>query len=508
MAKVLPFQKALWVFITLVITMLCSTYWLVSNGNDIHVHRTAQTNLQNIGATCDQGYNLCTNNPQDILGCLYSSEIECINYQTTQKPLLFSHTQGAWSDLGDTLYLKVTKSKSLKLNRLYYDNLFVHQLPQRYYVLMNQKLLCDSIYIQDVNHTFQAKAKDLLPFQCDIRLQTREHANTMVDNNQVAKWYADNDNYIDVITSKNVIISGIGRTDFWNNCTNEYYQPRERCGQPRQRHIIGEYKYVINIAQSHGYFHFLVEEVPRLAGLIYMLKELAATNYSMYTDIDIFYINVAWSGWHFLQFIFRNEIKSGTIGVIEHGKTDWSNVFAYNLIQPHASPCLFARRYGSMLLNQIIRKEIQIYADENEVQIYDDTINIVMIKRKHHRRWIKNFDDLKDRIVMEFINGTRDNKYGLYVHDDLKLKEIEAVDYYIEFYKADIVLGAFGAGLTNIVWCKPGTAVIMIEGTNAKNHRMYMHHSTALGMRYYGYLQQKTWNVNIDDIVKILKLYI
>eukprot|EP01084_Bolivina_argentea_P030332 56228_1 len=544
--KLSSFQKGLCVFINLILLMLMYSFWLVYNETDIHItllentlpnnglyHQSDQNQQSDENYSCDKGYNLCTNNPQDIITYLYNTNIECIDYEITHKPLLFSHIQGIWSDLGQTFYLNVTKSKSFKLHRLYYDNLFIDKLPTHYYVLMNKKLLCDGIYSRNVNHTFQSKAKDLLSFQCDINIQTKQHVNITINENEVLKWYADNDNYIDIITTTNVIISGAGRTDFWNNCTNEYYQPRERCAQfgydyehkketslhplymkdfnseYRDMNIDATYKYVINIAESHGYFHFLVEEVPRLSGFVYLLKNLASTNYSKYPLIDIIYINVAWSGWHFLQFIFRKEIEKGTIGVIEHGKTDRSNIFAYNLIQPHASPCLFARRYGSMLLNQIIRKEIEIYTNEKKIDLqHENTINIVMIKRKHHRRWIKNFDDLKHRIVNEFINSNNSNKYNLYIHDDLKLKEIDAIDYYIQFYKADIVLGAFGAGLTNIVWCKPGTAVIMMEGTNGKNHRMYMHHSTALGMRYYGYLHTRNWNVNVDEIIKIIKLYI
>merc|ERR1712083_895634 len=99
---------------------------------------------------------------------------------------------------------------------------------------------------------------------------------------------------------------------------------------------------------------------------------------------------------------------------------------------------------------------------------------------------------------------TKEKGYRMYVHDDRYLNKTNPMQYYAEFYQADIVIGAFGAGLVNIVFSKPGTAVILIQGSHHKNHKMYLGHAAALGMRYYAYFTETRWKVNVDEFMKVL----
>ena len=142
--------------------------------------------------------------------------------------------------------------------------------------------------------------------------------------------------------------------------------------------------------------------------------------------------------------------------------------------------------------------------------MYDDTItentkHILLLKRSS-KRMIKNHDILKSRIIDKYINSSLG--YDLYIHDDAKFNARYPFEYFVEFYRADIVVGAFGAGLVNVAFCKPGTVVLLIQGSHHKNHKMYMAHSMALGMRYYAYYTDTKWKINIDEVIQVLDLYL
>ena len=235
--------------------------------------------------------------------------------------------------------------------------------------------------------------------------------------------------------------------------------------------------------------------MPRLAPLIKWMKQAMKEDESL-----DFHITIApLSPGNFLEWLFRKEIKSGrlTYGV--------KPVLGRRVIQPHASKCLWARERGSRLLNKILREEVQLNALQIGMNIEQskDVKNILLLKR-HSRRVIKNFDALRNAVLEKY---TPELGYRIYVHDDKYLNKTNPFEYYIEFYKADIVIGAFGAGLVNIVFSKPGTAVILIQGSRHKNHRMYLGHSTALGMKYYAYYTDTRWTINVEDIMKVIALY-
>ena len=173
------------------------------------------------------------------------------------------------------------------------------------------------------------------------------------------------------------------------------------------------------------------------------------------------------------------------------------------LINPHATPCLWTRHAGTILLNNILRNEVELFAKENNVILNkNDGKKHMLLLKRGSKRQIKNHLELRTRIKERY-----GDEYSLYIHDDTKLNKTNPFIYYSEFYRADIVIGAFGAGLVNIAFCKPGTVVILIQGSHHKNHKMYMVHAMALGMRYYAYFTETKWRIDVDQVIKVIDLY-
>ena len=280
------------------------------------------------------------------------------------------------------------------------------------------------------------------------------------------------------------------------------------CAADTQMEVIDiiQYDIVINIAQSWGYFHLFVETLPKLAPFIYWIKTEFIRNWghlNLKLNINIPYLETPFN---LFRFLFRHELEQKIISI--DGR--YPKYIKY-LINPQATACLWPRSAGSILLNNILRNEVELFAKENNVSIYNNdtkmknTKYIVLLKRSSKRE-IKNHDVLKSRIIEKYINSSL--RYHLYIHDDGKLNARYPFEYFVEFYRADIVIGAFGAGLVNVAFCKPGTVVIMMQGSHHKDHKMYMAHSMALGMRYYAYYTDTKWKINIDQVMQVLDLYL
>eukprot|EP00492_Amphilonche_elongata_P001042 TRINITY_DN1618_c0_g1_i1.p2 TRINITY_DN1618_c0_g1~~TRINITY_DN1618_c0_g1_i1.p2 ORF type:complete len:91 (+),score=20.53 TRINITY_DN1618_c0_g1_i1:362-634(+) len=71
------------------------------------------------------------------------------------------------------------------------------------------------------------------------------------------------------------------------------------------------------------------------------------------------------------------------------------------------------------------------------------------------------------------------------------------------FKNAKIIIGMFGAGLANMVFADPGTAVLEVTVHPKGNH--YLVQATALGLRYYGICVNWDLAVDITEFKKAMK---
>ncbi len=79
------------------------------------------------------------------------------------------------------------------------------------------------------------------------------------------------------------------------------------------------------------------------------------------------------------------------------------------------------------------------------------------------------------------------------------------------FYKAKIVIGPHGAGLSHILACAPGTIIIEVLQSNPKINLVFLDLSAQLEMRYYPLhttiyapFPASPLEVNVEDVISIL----
>lgn len=126
----------------------------------------------------------------------------------------------------------------------------------------------------------------------------------------------------------------------------------------------------------------------------------------------------------------------------------------------------------------------------------------ILIVRRRKNRFIQNFDDMYNKLNEYFKN----TNVILKVFDEKD--KYNVIQYSKLFYNSNIVIGMFGAGLTNIIFCKEGTAVINIYAIE-KLPYMYLAQATALGLKFYGLYNKPEWDiVNVTTLIQIISLYL
>ena len=129
---------------------------------------------------------------------------------------------------------------------------------------------------------------------------------------------------------------------------------------------------------------------------------------------------------------------------------------------------------------------------------------VVLMKRR--QRALVNHDDVL-KAVQKFASETNRD---VYVFDDTALPSFNET--LTIFYRADVIFGPHGAGMTNMIFARPGTFVGEVQCLLPKYVRMcFRQLALKLGMRYYGTVttrnsvQSKRCNkegllVNPDDV--------
>lgn len=133
--------------------------------------------------------------------------------------------------------------------------------------------------------------------------------------------------------------------------------------------------------------------------------------------------------------------------------------------------------------NKLLREKIKRYFKFDE----RNGKNIVIIERLKNRI-LKNFDLIVKLLKTEY----RDHNILIYKDNNTNLKEVIEM-----FYYADVVIGEYGAGLSNILFCRSGITVFEISLNHFRDdyprltlelnskHYMYYTNASSQGKKYF-----------------------
>lgn len=135
-------------------------------------------------------------------------------------------------------------------------------------------------------------------------------------------------------------------------------------------------------------------------------------------------------------------------------------------------------------------------------------------RKGYERIYISRADAGHRRVLNEDMVMQVLERYGF---KKVVLKTMSVADQVQLFYNADVVVAPHGAGLTNLVFCRPGTKVVEIYSPKHMNP-CYWYLSNHVNLDYYYIIGKKLSQhpesvergdpivVNLDDLSKIVKL--
>ncbi len=199
----------------------------------------------------------------------------------------------------------------------------------------------------------------------------------------------------------------------------------------RNRHSKKHFKEVFTITQywGEGYFHALVEDITRLAPFLQFLKKY------QFIKVHVKSVNG-----------FVVDILS--ILGIEKGRLISGQIDADIIYIPAHSGCGKTSLFNAQLLSFYLQT-LPTWASKHKSK----KKSIILIKRSH-KRWFKRHNDIFRLLQKYAIN------YGLEVKvfDDQHVPKVSVT---MElFNNASIIVAPHGAGLSNVLFCNPGTVVI------------------------------------------------
>lgn len=235
---------------------------------------------------------------------------------------------------------------------------------------------------------------------------------------------------------------------------------------------------VVTISQYWGesYFHFIGEDIVRLPIAMEYLSFQPKKNNNY--KIHVRSIN------HFVADVMN------LFGIQKHRLVEgW--IGAGTLYLPEPTPCGTPPAYGLNQVRRMIWNRL-----EHEI-VSPPRHSMVLIQRKKNARSITNLNELKTSIHQHFPN------YHIEVHDG----EMPFRDQMTQFMQTQVVIGAHGAGLVNMVSCAIGT--IIIEFLTSEINICYTVMASKLMLRYYGITIQESnhyspMKVNVEATIQRL----
>jgi hypothetical protein len=246
-------------------------------------------------------------------------------------------------------------------------------------------------------------------------------------------------------------------------------------------------KRVFAMRQSFGYFHFVNEALPRLA---FFVDALLA-------EPDIF---ITWNDPFPASFQFLE-----LLGLNRNRLVDPNNMRVEQAFIPEASPCTCCRRHPMAQLRMLLRAGLKT----NGVTLKKEwsARHILLVKRTGsgaERRSYKHWAKLEPALRARF----PDEKFDVF---DAGYEGTTVQGFGEQFANAKVIVGLFGAGLSNMVFALPGTVVIELNRGVARGH-MYATQATQLGFRFFGHsddIAEFVGNTSLhEEVVDVLDIFL
>ncbi len=234
--------------------------------------------------------------------------------------------------------------------------------------------------------------------------------------------------------------------------------------------------FTVSAYWGSGFFHFTVEDLPRVAPfLLFLLK---------YPDIKIHVAGVN----SFVEALFKR------LGISKDRLVS-GYVAGHIVYMPAGIRCGEASLFSMQLLSLYMKNTLP----KTETQTYK-VPHFMLIKRSA-RRWFKKHDDILKTLKSLTL------KYGgeLIIFDDAHLPSLSKT---MElFNQANIIVAPHGAGLSNMMYAKPGTFIV--EGLCKPTNMCYTRLAHILGHLYYGIIPNKScFDTSSTEILVPVKLYL
>ena len=218
---------------------------------------------------------------------------------------------------------------------------------------------------------------------------------------------------------------------------------------------------VLNLAQGasgHNYFHFIFDILPK----IYLLNSKIDLK-----KVDYFYVSDP-KKWQIKIFGILGINKKKLLSSKEYKHILAEEIYAVD--HPWYNKG-YVQKNCQKIPKWIVHKNRKLFLNNNKKNNTNKKIFLDRSDSKYNHCQIKNLKDIK-KLILE-------KKFKIYK------PEILSFEQQINLFKdSSIIIGAHGAALSNIIFCKPGTKVIEIipaDHPNRKAERV----SKILKLRYF-----------------------
>ncbi len=258
----------------------------------------------------------------------------------------------------------------------------------------------------------------------------------------------------------------------------------ENQGYPTLTHQTVEqvqmYDEVFTISQfwGEGFFHFLVEDIPRAIPFLGFLQKYSAIKIHMKTHNVFMYNLLEYLG------INKSRLIEGYVG-------------ARIVYMPAGTRCGCASLFNIQLLSFYMKR-----TSPKARMGLPEQISILLIKRS-----AKRYFEQHQNILSSLQNLTSKYDGSVEVYDDQHLPSL--TDTIHLFSKANIVVAAHGSGLSNLIFSKPGTLVVEGLCLSPQINMCYGRLIHVLGLIYYGIIPDKSCQyISAEDIIPTVKIYL
>ena len=242
------------------------------------------------------------------------------------------------------------------------------------------------------------------------------------------------------------------------------------------------YDEIFVISQSSGeeYYHKMLENMPRLASFLLFLRQ--------HPNIRI----------HMIRRDYHTDILFRALQ-LDPNRIVTGNIHANLVHLPYSSGC------QRPLINEIklLSRE---YRDYIAINLTGDKTwkSVVLIKRTMKRQFIQQQEI--ENVVSE-LSTIYDFRYELFSDDPPPSPE----ETMLMFYRARVIIAPHGAGLTNMLFSRPGTYVIEVACSDRP--MCFLMAAYELGHRYFGIpaiggCAITNIDVNLTHVASVLKRYL